>query len=409
MNFETILTHGGWKSEEDTRACAVPIYQTSSFTLDDTQYAKELFDGTKTGNIYTRIMNPTTDILEKRVAMLEGGVGAIATSSGMSALLITALTILKAGDEIVSSSALYGGSFNLLDVTLRKFGINTIFIESDDPKDFENAITEKTRMIYGETLANPRLTVFDIENVAKIAHKHNIPLVLDNTIPTPYLLKPIEWGCDIVIHSATKYLGGHGNSIAGIIVDSGNFNWEESGKFETLKGFKGADAFIQKARADMLRDTGACLSPFNAFMILQGIQTLALRMEKHTKNAEAVAKYLKESPYISWVNHPMFKEDEKFKKYLPKGTGGMLGFGIKGGFEAGSKFIDNVKLLIHIANIGDTRTLVIHPASTTHQQMSEEDRIKCGVPNDFIRMSVGIEDTEDIIKDIEQALEIACK
>lgn len=409
MNFETILTHGGWKSEEDTRACAVPIYQTSSFTLDDTQYAKDLFDGTKTGNIYTRIMNPTTDILEKRVAMLEGGVGAIATSSGMSALLITALTILKAGDEIVSSSALYGGSFNLLDVTLRKFGINTIFIESDDPKDFENAITDKTRMIYGETLANPRLTVFDIENVAKIAHKHNIPLVLDNTIPTPYLLKPIEWGCDIVIHSATKYLGGHGNSIAGIIVDSGNFNWEESGKFETLKGFKGADAFIQKARADMLRDTGACLSPFNAFMILQGIQTLALRMEKHTKNAEAVAKYLKESPYINWVNHPMFKEDEKFKKYLPKGTGGMLGFGIKGGFEAGSKFIDNVKLLIHIANIGDTRTLVIHPASTTHQQMSEEDRIKCGVPNDFIRMSVGIEDAEDIIKDIEQALEIACK
>ena len=292
MNFETILTHGGWKSEENTRACAVPIYQTSSFTLDDTQYAKDLFDGTKAGNIYTRIMNPTTDILEKRVAMLEGGAGAIATSSGMSALLITALTILKAGDEIVSSSALYGGSFNLLDVTLRKFGINTIFIESDDPKDFENAITDKTRMIYGETLANPRLTVFDIENVAKIAHKHNIPLVLDNTIPTPYLLKPIEWGCDIVIHSATKYLGGHGNSIAGIIVDSGNFNWKESGKFETLKGFEGADAFIQKARADMLRDTGACLSPFNAFMILQGIQTLALRMEKHTKNAEAVAKYL---------------------------------------------------------------------------------------------------------------------
>lgn len=408
MNFETILTHGGWKSEEGTRACATPIYQTSSFTLDDTQYAKDLFDGTREGNIYTRIMNPTVDILEKRVAMLEKGVGALATSSGMSALLITALTILKAGDEIVSSSALYGGSFNLLDVTLRKFGINTIFVESNNPKDFENAITDKTRMIFGETLANPRLTVFDIEGVAKIAHKHNIPLVLDNTIPTPYLLRPIEWGCDIVIHSATKYLGGHGNSIAGIIVDSGNFNWE-NGKFETMSGFSGKSAFIQKARADMLRDTGACLSPFNAFMILQGIQTLALRMEKHTKNAEIVAKYLKESPYVSWVNHPIFKEDENFKKYLPKGTGGMLGFGIKGGFETGSKFIDNIKLLVHIANIGDTRTLVIHPASTTHQQMAEEDRIKCGVPNDFIRMSVGIEDVEDIIKDIEQALEIACK
>ena len=264
-------------------------------------------------------------------------------------------------------------------------------------------------MIFGETLANPRLTVFDIEGVSKIAHEHNIPLVLDNTIPTPYLLKPIEWGCDIVIHSATKYLGGHGNSIAGIIIDSGNFDWEKSGKFETLDGFKGKDAFIQKARADMLRDTGAALSPFNAFMILQGIQTLALRMEKHTKNAEIIAKYLKDSPYVSWVNHPMFKEDKNFKKYLPKGTGGMLGFGIKGGFETGSKFIDNVKLLVHIANIGDTRTLVIHPASTTHQQMSEEDRIKCGVPNDFIRMSVGIEDPQDLIKDIEQALETACK
>lgn len=409
MNFETILTHGGWKNEKDTRACATPIYQTSSFTLDDTQYGKDLFDGTREGNIYTRIMNPTTDVLEKRVAMLEKGIGALATSSGMSATLLTVLTLLKAGDEIVSSSALYGGTFNLFDVTLRNFGINTIFVESANPKDFEAVITEKTKMIFGETLANPRLTVFDIEGVAEIAHKHNIPLVLDNTIPTPYLLKPIEWGCDIVIHSATKYLGGHGNSIAGIIVDSGNFDWEKSGKFETLKGFEGKDAFIKKARAGLLRDTGACLSPFNAFMILQGIQTLALRMEKHTKNAEIIAKYLKESPHVSWVNHPIFKEDEKFKKYLPKGTGGMLGFGIKGGIEAGSKFIDNLKLLINIANLGDTRTLVIHPASTTHQQLSEEDRLKCGIKNDFIRMSVGIEDPEDIIKDIEQALEIACK
>lgn len=426
MKFNTIALHGGQETDS-THSRALPIYQTSSYLFDNTQHAANVFGLKEAGNIYTRLGNPTTDVLEKRVAMLEGGIGALAVASGSAAITYTILTLAKAGDEIISSTALYGGTHNLFAHTLERFGIKTIFVNSDDAADYEKAITSKTKLIYAETVGNPKLGVLDIENLANVAHKNNIPLVVDNTIPTPYLLRPIDFGADIVVHSATKFLGGHGTSIAGVIVDSGNFDWAKSGKFDEFSepdpsygGIKYAEAFgnaafIAKVRTQILRDTGACISPFNSFLITQGIETLHLRMEAHSKNALEVAKFLENNENVSWVNYPGLDNNKKnydlAQKYMPKGQGAMIGFGIKGGVNsgkmAGAKFIDNLKLLSHLANIGDAKSLVIHPASTTHAQLSDEARHECGVTDDFIRLSIGIEDVDDIVQDIEQALKKA--
>jgi len=422
MKFDTIVLHGGQEPDPTTNSRAVPIYQTTSYTFDDSQHAADLFGLKKFGNIYTRLMNPTTDVLEKRVALLEGGVAALAVASGQSAITLAILNIAQSGDEIISASALYGGTYNLFSHTLKKLGITVKFVDSNNPDDFEKAITSKTKLIYAETIGNPKLNVLDIENLAKAAHKHNLPLIVDNTVPTPYLLKPIEHGADIVVHSATKFLGGHGTSIGGIIVDSGKFDWAASGKFpeftEPDSSYNGVVysrdfgnlAYIIKARVQLLRDIGPCISPFNAFLLLQGIETLPLRLQRHSENALKVANFLKNHENVAWVNYPGLPEHsdaELVKKYLPNGAGALVGFGIKGGKEAGIKFIDNTKLLSHLANIGDAKSLVIHPASTTHQQLSEEDKLTTGVTDDFIRLSIGIEDVNDIIEDINQALNAA--
>ena len=419
MKFDTVAIHGGQVVDRDTNSRALPIYMTSAYTFNDTDHAASLFALEAPGNIYTRLMNPTTDVLEKRVAELEGGVGALAVASGMSAITYAILNIAKAGDEIVAQSTLYGGTYTLFSNTFARLGIKTIFVDSDNPKDFEAAINEKTRLIFAETIANPKLNVLDVQGLADVAHANGIPLIIDNTVPTPYLLKPINFGADIVIHSATKFLGGHGTSLAGVIVDSGKFDWK-NGKFPELTepdpsyhGLKFTEAFgnaayIVKARTNILRDTGAALSPFNAFLIVQGIETLSLRMQRHCENALKVAQFLENHPNVSWVSYPGLVSHKYYalaQKYLPKGASGMLGFGIKGGREAGIKFIENVKLLSHLTNIGDTKSIVTHPASTTHQQLSDEEKITAGVGDDYIRLSVGIEDIEDIIADIKQALE----
>ncbi|MDD3593213.1 MAG: O-acetylhomoserine aminocarboxypropyltransferase/cysteine synthase [Candidatus Gastranaerophilales bacterium] len=420
MKDSTIEIHGAQEPDKATNSRALPIYQTTAFAFDSSEHAKNLFNLTQAGNIYTRLMNPTTDVLEKRLAMLEHGAAALAVSSGMSAIFYTILNIAMQGDEIVSSSSIYGGTHTLFQNTLPNLGIKTHFVKSADPLEFEKAITPKTKLIFAETIANPRLTVADIEGLAEIAHKHNIPLVIDSTVSTPSLLKPVDFGADIVIHSATKYLGGHGTSMCGIVVDSGKFDWTKSGKFSTLTdkdpSYHGLSyteafgncAFIAKMRVKILRDTGAALSPFNAFLILQGIETLSLRMKKHSENALKVAEFLKLHPGVGWVIYPGLKDDENYtlaQKYLPSGQSGIVAFGIKGGKEAGVKFIDSVKLLSHIANIGDAKSLVIHPASTTHQQLNPQEQEAAGLSEDFIRLSIGIEDIEDIIEDINQALE----
>lgn len=417
MKFSTIALHGGQDIEATTHSRAVPIYQTTAYLFDDTQHASDLFALKETGNIYTRIMNPTTDVLEKRVAMLEGGIAALAVASGSAAIMYAVLNIAKAGDEIISSTALYGGTHSMFANIFPRFGIKTIFVESDNPEDFEKVITDKTKLIFAESVGNPKLEILDVEGLAKVAHKNNIPLIVDNTVPSPYLLRPFEFGADIVVHSATKFLGGHGTSIGGIIVDSGNFDWAKSGKFPefstpdlSYNGLVYSDAFgkaayIAKARCQMLRDTGACISPFNSFLILQGIETLPLRMREHSKNALRVAQFLQAHEKVSWVNYPGLSHSEKAQKYLSQGQGALVGFGIKGGREAGIKFIERLKLLSHLANIGDAKTLVIHPASTTHSQLSEEERLACGVSDDFIRLSIGLEDVEDIIEDISRGLE----
>lgn len=420
MKFSTIALHGGQEPDSATNSRALPIYQTTAYVFDSSEHAANLFGLKEFGNIYTRLMNPTTDVLEKRVAQLEGGVAALAVASGQAAITYAILNIAKAGDEIVSASALYGGTYNLFAHTLARLGIKTIFVDSDNPADFEAAITDKTKLVYAETIGNPKLNVLDVEGLAKVAHKHNIPLIVDNTVPSPYLLRPIEFGADIVVHSATKFLGGHGTSMAGIIVDSGKFDWAASGKFSELTepdpSYHGVSytesfgnlAYILKARVQLLRDTGAALSPFNAFQIIQGIETLHLRMQRHCENALKVAQFLQKHDNVSWVNYPGLKNHKDYnlsQKYLPEGQGAIVGFGIKGGKEAGIKFIDNVKLLSHLANIGDAKSLVIHPASTTHQQLSEKERLSTGVSEDFIRLSIGIEDVEDIIADIDQALQ----
>ncbi len=417
---ETLALHGGQEPDPTTGSRAVPIYQTTSYQFKNTQHAADLFGLREFGNIYTRLMNPTTDVFEKRIAALDGGVGALATSSGQSAITLALLNIAQAGDEIVSADNLYGGTYNLLHYTFPRLGVKVNFVKSNDLVALDKAITPKTKAVYAESIGNPKLDVADLEGISKIAHKHGVPFVLDNTV-SPYLLRPFDHGVDIIVYSATKFIGGHGTSLGGLIVDSGKFNWE-NGKFPLIAGpdpsYHGINfvealkplgniAYIIKARVALLRDVGCALSPFNSFLFLQGLETLHLRMPRHAENALTVAKYLKKHPKVSWVNYPGLDDSpqkERVKKYLPKGAGAIIGFGIKGGLEAGKKFIDSLELISHLANVGDAKTLAIHPATTTHQQLSEEEQLSTGVTPDFIRLSIGIEHVDDIITDIQQAL-----
>lgn len=416
--FGTLAVHAGQRPDPATNARAVPIYQTTSYVFDDSDHAADLFSLRESGNIYTRIMNPTQDTFEQRIAALEGGVGALATASGQAAITYAILNIAKTGDEIVSASSLYGGTHTLFAHTLPKLGIHVKFVDPADPDHFRQAITENTRLIFAETIGNPRSDVLDIEAVAAIAHEHGIPLIVDNTFPTPYLLRPIEFGADVVVHSATKFIGGHGTSIGGVIVDGGRFDWT-NGKFPELTEpdpsyhgvsyteAAGPAAYITKARVQLLRDTGAALSPFNSFLFIQGLETLHLRMERHSANALRVAQFLEQHELVEWVHYPGLESDpsyEKAKKYLPRGQGAILTFGIKGGLEAGKKLIDHVELFSHLANVGDTKSLIIHPGSTTHQQLTPEEQELSGVSPDLVRLSVGIEDVDDIIADLDQAL-----
>lgn len=419
LKFDTLQVHAGQSADPTTGARAVPIYQTTSYVFKDAEHAENLFALKEFGNIYTRIMNPTNDVFEQRIAALEGGVGALAVASGSAAITYAILNIAGAGDEIVSASTLYGGTYNLFSVTLPRLGIKTHFVNPDEPENFAKAINEKTKALYIETLGNPGINIIDIEAVAEIAHKNKIPLIVDNTFGTPYLIKPIEFGADIVVHSATKFIGGHGTSIGGVIVDSGKFDWAGSGKFpgltepdESYHGVKyvealGPLAYVIKARVQLLRDTGAAISPFNSFLLLQGLETLSLRVERHTRNAEKIVEFLTNNPNVSWVNYPNQKGNKYYelsKKYFPKGVGSIFTFGIKGGFEAAKKFIDKLEIFSLLANVADAKSLVIHPASTTHQQLSAEQQKDAGVSPDMIRLSIGIEDVDDLIFDLEQAL-----
>ncbi len=418
FGFNTRALHAGYAPDPTTGARAVPIYQSTSFVFEDSDHAAALFALQKFGNIYTRIMNPTTAVLEERVASLENGAAALATSSGQAAQFLAISSLLEAGDHMVSASTLYGGTYTQFDVSFRKLGIGVTFVEPDDPENFRKAITPKTKCLYGETISNPRGNVLDIEAVAKVAHEHKIPLVIDNTFATPYLCRPIDFGADIVVHSLTKFMGGHGTSIGGIIVDSGKFPWSE-GTFPQLSEPSpayhgmvytqtfGNLAFIIRTRVEGLRDMGPCMSPFNAFLFLQGIETLGMRMDRHTANALAVAKFLEGHKLVSWVKYPSLPSSpyaKIAKKYLPKGAGSVFSFGIRGGYEAGRKFIDSVKLFSHLANVGDARSLVIHPASTTHQQLKPEEQEAAGVTPELVRLSVGLEDLDDILWDLDQAL-----
>ncbi|MEO6965703.1 MAG: O-acetylhomoserine aminocarboxypropyltransferase/cysteine synthase family protein [Acidobacteriaceae bacterium] len=416
----TLSVHAGQVPDPTTGSRTVPIYQTTSFVFENSDHAAALFGLQQFGNIYTRIMNPTTDVFEKRVAALEGGVAGLATASGQAAETLTILTLAKAGDEIISNTSLYGGTFNLFHYTLPKLGIKVRFVDGDDFEGLRKAINDRTRAVYTESLGNPKLDVVDLEKLASIAHEHSVPFIVDNTIPSPLLCSPIQWGADIVLHAATKYLGGHGNSIAGVIVDSGKFDWAKSGRFPdfvepdpsyhgiSYTGAFGNLAFILKARVQGLRDTGACLSPFNSFLLLQGIETLHLRMERHCENALAIAKFLEQHPDVEWVNYPGLassKYHARAKKYLPLGSSAILTFGIRGGYDAGKKFIDSLQLFSLLANMGDVKSLVIHPASTTHQQLSLEEQTSAGVTPNLIRLSIGIEDIADLTDDLESAFE----
>ncbi|WP_226683319.1 O-acetylhomoserine aminocarboxypropyltransferase/cysteine synthase family protein [Sutcliffiella horikoshii] len=420
-DVETVLLHGGQTPDPTTGSRAVPIYQTTSYVFDNTDHAQNLFALNEFGNIYTRIMNPTVDVLEKRLALLEGGAAAVATSSGMSAIAFAILNIAHAGDEIVAAENLYGGTYNLFAVTLPKYGIKVKFVDATDPENFRNAITPKTKAIFGEIIGNPSLRVLDVEAVAKVAHDNYIPLIIDNTFASPYLCNPIKWGADIVVHSATKWIGGHGTTIGGVVVDGGNFNWDHPnfpGFTEpdaSYNGIKYAQtfgnlAFAVKLRVQLLRDFGACLSPQNAFLLLQGLETLHLRVEKHNENALELAKYLQDHPAVEWVSYPGLPDHPAHtlaRKYLGKGNGSIVNFGIKGGKDAGRKAIDSIKLWSHVANVGDAKSLIIHPASTTHQQLTGDDLIKSGVTEDLIRLSVGIESLKDLQNDLDQALLVA--
>ncbi len=419
--LDTLALHGGQEVDPTTGSSAVPIYQTSSYVFRDTDHAANLFALKEFGNIYSRIMNPTSDAFEKRVALLEGGVGALATASGQAAITFSILNIAQAGDEIVSSSSLYGGTYNLFAHTLPKLGIKFHFVDQSNPENFRSKINDKTKAIFVETIGNPRIDVADLEAIANIAHENGIPLIVDNTFASPILNRPFEHGADIVVHSTTKFIGGHGTSIGGIIVDSGKFDWN-NGKFPglttpdpTYHGVVyteavGNLAYIIKARVQLQRDIGAPVSPFNSFLFLQGLETLHLRMERHSQNALAVAKFLADHPAVAWVNYPGLETDAQYalaQKYLPKGQGAILTFGIKGGVAEGRKLIESARLFSHLANVGDSKSLIIHPASTTHQQLNEEEQRRAGVTPEMIRLSVGTEAIEDILEDLSQALKVA--
>ena len=420
QGFETLALHAGQESDPTTNARAVPIYQTTAYTFDSSDHAADLFGLREFGNIYTRIMNPTSDVFEKRVAALEGGVGALAFSSGSSAVTFSILNIAGAGDHVVSANSLYGGTYNLFVHTLPRFGLEIDLVDPLDPESFRRAIKPNTKLLYAETVGNPKLDTLDIDAVAAIAHEAGIPLIVDNTMATPDLVKPIAHGADIVVHSATKFIGGHGTSIGGVVVDAGRFDWSQNDKFPGLvepdasyHGLKFHEAlgpltYIVKLRVSLLRDIGAALSPFNAFLFLQGLETLPLRMERHSTNAYGVARYLEEHPRVNWVSYPglpCHDTHELAKKYHYRGLyGAMIGFGIQGGREAGRRFVESTRLLSHVANIGDAKSLVIHPATTTHSQLTAEEQLETGVSDDFVRLSIGIESAEDIVADIEQAL-----
>jgi O-acetylhomoserine (thiol)-lyase len=423
LNKETLLLHAGYEPDVETGAQAVPIYQTTSFQFKNSDHAANLFALNEFGNIYTRLMNPTTEVLEKRIAALEGGIGALATASGQAAISLALLNIAQAGDEIVSTENLYGGTYTLFKYLFARFGIVVRFVAANDLPSMKKAINPRTKAIYTESIGNPGLQVAELEPMAEIAHDNGVPLVVDNTV-SPYILRPLEFGADIVVHSTTKFIGGHGNSIGGIIVDSGNFDWT-NGKFPLIAGpdpgyhnedfvekFKpiGNIAYILKARVSLMRNLGPAMSPFNAFLFLQGLETLHLRMSRHCENALRVAQFLENHPELSWVNYPGLDsspEQKRVKKYLPGGAGAVIGFGIKGGCSAGKCFIDRLKLICHLANIGDARTLAIHPAGTTHSRLSPEEQLAAGVTPDFVRLSIGLEHPDDIIADIEQALKAA--
>ena len=418
FGFETLCLHAGQIPDAATGARVAPIYQTTSYVFDSAEHAASLFNLQTFGNVYTRLSNPTNAVFEERVAALEGGRAAVAVASGMSAQLVTLLTLLEAGDHLVSANTLYGGTYSQFDVSFRRLGIDTTFVDIDDAAAVAAAITPKTKLIYAETLGNPLINVLDIEVVAQIAHAADLPLVVDNTFPTPFLCRPIEWGADIIVHSATKFIGGHGTSIGGVLVESGKFPWD-NGKFpgmtEPSRGYHGVKfyetfgdfGFTMKARVETLRTLGPALSPFNAFLFLQGLETLPLRMERHCTNALAVANFLHAHPRVAWVRYPGLPGDqyhERARKYLPRGASAIMSFGIKGGQAAGVRFIEGVQFLSHLANVGDAKTLVIHPASTTHRQLSEEQQIAAGVAPDMIRISVGLETLDDILWDLDQAL-----
>jgi O-acetylhomoserine (thiol)-lyase len=416
--FTTRQVHAGQVPDPTTGARAVPIYQTTSYVFRDTEHAARLFSLQEQGNIYTRIMNPTSDVFEQRVADLEGGVGALAASSGHAAQVMAILTLCGAGDHIVSASTLYGGTYNQFRYTLPRLGIEVTFVDPSDPENFRRAMRDNTKLIFGETLGNPLINVFPFDEVAHIAREFRVPLMIDNTFATPYLCRPFEWGANIIVHSTTKFIGGHGTTIGGIIVDGGNFDWAASGRFKNFTepdpsyhglvyASLGPAAYILKARVQILRDVGACQAPFNSWLFLQGLETLSLRMERHVANAQRVAEFLEQHPKVNWVTYPglpSHPDHARAKKYLPRGAGAIMGFGVKGGKESGRRFIEGLKLFSHLANVGDAKSLAIHPATTTHSQLSAEEQISAGVSPDFIRLSIGIEDIEDILWDLDQAL-----
>lgn len=415
--FNTRQVHAGQHPDPTTGSRAVPIYQTTSYVFRDTEHAARLFSLQEQGNIYTRIMNPTSDVFEQRIANLEGGVGALAASSGHAAQVMAILTLCGAGDHIVSASTLYGGTYNQFRYTFARIGIDVTLVDPNDPENFRRAIRDNTKLLYGETLGNPRINVFPFDEVAAIAREFHVPLMIDNTFATPYLCRPFEWGANIVVHSTTKFIGGHGTTIGGVIVDGGNFDWT-SGRFKNFTepdpsyhglvyASLGPAAYILKARVQILRDVGACQAPFNSWLFLQGLETLSLRMERHVANAQRVAEFLEQHSKVNWVTYPglpSHPDHARAKKYLPNGTGAILGFGVKGGKEGGRRFIENLKLFSHLANVGDAKSLAIHPATTTHSQLSEEEQASAGVSPDFVRLSIGIEDIEDIVWDLDQAL-----
>lgn len=419
LSLDTLSVHGGQQIDPTTMSRAVPIYQTTSYGFKDTDHAANLFSLQEFGNIYSRIMNPTSDVFEKRVAELEGAPAALAVASGQSAITYSILNIAGTGDEIVSATSLYGGTYNLFSTTLPKLGITVKFVDPSNPENFRAAINERTKAVYAETIGNPKGDVIDLEAVAAIAHEHGLPFIVDNTFPSPYLCRPLEHGADIVVHSATKFIGGHGTSIGGVIVDGGKFDWKASGKFPGLTepdpsyngvvytDAVGPVAYIIKARVQLLRDMGAALSPFNSFLLLQGLETLHLRMERHSSNAQKVAEFLESHDAVEWVNYPGLPSHPSYElaqKYLPNGKGAILTFGIKGGVEAGKKVINSVELFSHLANVGDSKSLIIHPASTTHLQLTAEQQTGAGVSPGMIRLSIGTEGIEDILADLGQSI-----